>query len=42
MRERRQKGFGSVRERKRKDGSKAYMLKVTIGGQDFVRTVPVG
>lgn len=39
MRERRSKGFGSVRERKRKDGTRAYMLKVTIGGKDHVRTV---
>ena len=42
MRERRSKGFGSVRERKRKDGTRAFMLKVTISGLDFVRTVSAG
>ncbi len=40
MRERRPKGFGSVRARKRGDGTIAFMLKVTLDGQDYVRTVP--
>lgn len=39
MRERRSKGFGSIRARRRRDGTIAYMLKVTFGGRDYVRTV---